>query len=219
LKDRGKSKNQEEMITKSYIDDIKTLLAQARQKAYIAVNHAMVEVYWQIGRRIVEEESQGAERTAYGEEVLVTLSKALTAEFGKGFSYANLKNFRQFYLTYPGEQFATHCVANLTWSHNRLIMRVQNDAARTYYLKEAAQQHWSVRELERNINTFSYERLLSSQNKQDAVQQSNPLEKWQPGDFIKDPYVFEFLGIPEPIKAKLEKSKKLLLGKVKDTKQ
>ncbi|MDR3047847.1 MAG: PDDEXK nuclease domain-containing protein [Bacteroidales bacterium] len=114
-----------ELNKQSYINDIKLLLAQARQKAYTAINHAMVEVYWKIGRRIVEEEQQGAQRATYGEEILQTLSKELMAEFGKGFSYANLRNFRQFYLTYPKEQICYTLCSKLTWSHNRLIMYIR----------------------------------------------------------------------------------------------
>jgi predicted nuclease of restriction endonuclease-like (RecB) superfamily len=189
------------MIAKNYINDIKLLLAQARQKAYTAINHAMVEVYWQIGRRIVEEELQGEQRATYGEEILQTLSKELTAEFGKGFSYANLKNFKQFYLIFPEDQISYALRSQLTWTHYRLIMRVQNELARQYYINECAEQQWSTRTLERNINTFYYERLLSSQNKQEAVQHSSTLEKQNPEDFIKDPYIYEFLKIPEPLNA------------------
>jgi hypothetical protein len=109
----------------------------------------MVEAYWLIGKRIVEQEQHGEERAVYGEGVLKELSKALTTEFGKGFSYSNLYNFRQFYLTYPEQnKFYTLC-RKLTWSHNRLIMRVENESTRAYYLNEAAQQSWSVRTLER----------------------------------------------------------------------
>lgn len=144
-----------------YITEIRLILEQARQKAYQAVNSAMVEAYWLIGKRIVEEEQEGKEKAEYGEAVLKKLSIALTTEFGKGFSYANLRNFRQFYLTYPNKEICYTVCSKLTWSHNRLIMRVEEDAARNYYLKEAAEQNWSVRVLERNINTSYYQRLLS----------------------------------------------------------
>ncbi len=185
----------------TYIAEIKTILAQARQKAYQAINTAMVEAYWLIGKRIVEEEQNGKERAEYGEAVLKNLSVALTEEFGKGFSYANLRNFRQFYLTYPDKEICYTVCSKLTWSHNRLIMRVESETARNYYLKEATEQNWSVRVLERNINTFYYQRLLSSQNKEEAIQHSTTLEKSTSSDFIKDPYVFEFLNIPQPINA------------------
>lgn len=180
----------------NYISDIKQILVQARRRSYSAINAAMVEAYWQIGKRIVEQEQHGENRAAYGEGILKELSKALTAEFGKGFSYANLRNFRQFYLTYPNKEICYTVCSKLTWSHNRLIMRVENPEARSYYLKETAEQGWSVRTLERNINTLYYQRLLSSQNKQDSI-----LEKQHPQDFIKDPFVFEFLNIPHPVTA------------------
>lgn len=185
----------------TYIEEIRGILAAARQNAYTAVNAAMVEAYWLIGKRIVEQEQHGEERAVYGEGILKELSKALTAEFGKGFSYSNLYNFRQFYLTYPEQnKFYTLC-RKLTWSHNRLIMRVENEGARTYYLNEATEQNWSVRTLERNINTFYYHRLLSSNDK--AINQANSkqLEKQRPEDFIKDPYIFEFLNIEQPATA------------------
>lgn len=185
----------------SYIDDIRRILADARKNAYSAINAAMVEAYWQIGKRIVEQEQNGENRAAYGQAILKELSKALTAEFGKGFSYSSMYNFRQFYLTYPDpEIFYTVC-RNLTWSHNRLIMRVEDSSARTYYLKEASEQAWSVRTLERNINTFYYQRLLSSQNRSEIAKPTEPLEKEQSRDFIKDPFVFEFLNLPQPASA------------------
>src|SRR5258708_2847578 len=127
----------------------------------------MVEAYWQIGKRIVEQE----------------------------------QNFRQFYMTYPDpEIFSTVC-RKLTWSHNKLIMRVEDPTARSYYLKESSEQGWSVRTLERNINTFYYQRLLSSRNNPETVQLTEPREKEQSRDFIKDPFVFEFLNLPQPASA------------------
>ncbi len=185
----------------SYIAEIKIILEQARQKAYQAINSAMVEAYWLIGKRIVEEEQNGKERAEYGEAVLKNLSVALTEEFGKGFSYANLRNFRQFYLTYPNKENCYALRSKLTWTHIRLIMRIENSEVREYYIKEASEQNWSSRVLERNINTFYYQRLLSSQNKGEALQHSTKLEKSSSADFIKDPYVFEFLNIPQPINA------------------
>lgn len=185
----------------TYIAEIKLILEQARQQAYQAVNTAMVEAYWLIGKRIVEEEQNGKEKAEYGEAVLKNLSVALTSEFGKGFSYANLRNFRQFFLTYPDKENCYTLCSKLTWSHNRLIMRIENEEERNYYLKETAEQNWSVRVLERNINTSYYQRLLSSQNKKEALQHSSTLEKHIKTDFIKDPYVFEFLNLPQPINA------------------
>lgn len=187
--------NKDNLTPSNYIDDIRTILQKARQKSYQAINSAMVEAYWLIGKRIVLQEQQGEKRATYGEFLLQELSKALTTEFGKGFSYANLRNFRQFYLTYGEDEICYTLCSKLTWSHNRLIMRVNDEDARLFYLKESAEQAWSVRQLERNINTMTYQRMLSvkTTNKES--------ETLRIEDFIKDPYVFEFLNIPEPKKA------------------
>lgn len=176
-------------------EDVRELLAQARQKAYAAVNFTMVEAYWQIGRRIVEEEQQGKGRAEYGDNLIRDLSRRLTSEFGRGFAVANLWNFRQFYLTFPEEKLYS-LRRELTWTHYRLIMRVDNHAAREYYIKEATEQNWSTRQLERNINTLYYERLLKSSGKKDVSPKVNRKES-QFSEFIKDPYVLEFLQIPE----------------------
>lgn len=146
-----------------FYSDIRQILQNARSRAYSEINRAMVEAYWLIGKRIVEEEQEGKARAEYGKKLLENLSKNLTREFGKGFSYANLRNFRQFYLIYPDEEIRYTLCSKLSWSHNRLIMRLENAKARNYYLSEAARQGWSVRQLQRNINTLYYERLLSSQ--------------------------------------------------------
>ncbi len=174
--------------------DIKSILEQARNKACSAVNAAMVEAYWLIGRRIVEEEQLGQHKAEYGARLLENLSKALCESFGKGFSYANLRNFRQFYLTYPDQAICYTVCSKLSWSHNRLIMRVDDPKARAYYLAEGVAQQWSVRQLERNIQTHSFQRLLSSQG---GDAEGNAVHGNTLGDFIKDPYVLEFLRLPE----------------------
>lgn len=178
------------------IEEIKTILAAARQKAATAVNFAMVEAYWLMGKRIVEEEQNGATRAQYGEGMINMLSRALAAEFGKGFSVANLRNFRQFYLVFQGTGIRYALRSELSWTHYRLLMRVENPQARAYYITQCAEQNWSSRTLERNMNSLYYERLLSSQQAPNAVAaQSNPQTIH---DFIKAPYVFEFLKIAEP---------------------
>lgn len=184
-----------ELQKNNYIHDIKTILTLARQKSYTAINTVMVEAYWKIGERIVLQEQQGQDRAKYGEAILKELSKALTQEFGKGFSYANIRNFRQFYKTYPDSEICYTLCSKLTWSHNRLIMRVENTNARKFYLEEAFNSNWSVRTLERNINTFYYQRLLSTQEK-DTIN-DDQTENISSKDFIKDPYVFEFLNIEQ----------------------
>jgi predicted nuclease of restriction endonuclease-like (RecB) superfamily len=151
----------------------------------------MVEAYWQIGKRIVEQEQEGSERAKYGEAILKELSINLTHDFGKGFSEPNLRNFRQFFLTYPDFQICYTLCSVLSWSHNRLIMRVENEEARKFYLTEAKNHSWSVRTLERNINTQYYQRLLSTNQVTNKEQESIH-------DYIKDPYIFEFLNIQEP---------------------
>lgn len=181
------------VIDKSFYNDIRTILQKARNKTYSAVNTAMVEAYWNIGKRIVEEEQKGKERADYGTHLIKNLSVELQEDFGKGFSVANLKNFRQFYLTFKDNKKSYTLCSRLSWSHIRLIMRMDNLKMREYYLKEAKSQEWSVRQLQRNINSHYYERLLSSPDKEEL----DTVEKENPRDFIKDPYVLEFLNLPE----------------------
>lgn len=172
--------------------DIKSILQQARGKARSAVNAAMVEAYWLIGRRIVEEEQRGQHKAEYGGRLIEDLSTALTTDFGKGFSYANLYNCRQFYLTFPEQEILYTACRELSWSHLRLIMRVDSRQAIDYYCREASEQNWTVRQLERNIKSQSFQRLLSSQASEATTPHASAhLE------FIKDPYVLEFLQLPE----------------------
>ena len=184
------------------VGDVRTLLSQARQATARAINTAMVTTYWMIGQRIVVEEQKGADRAAYGQQILQRLSAALEKEFGNGFSYANLRNMRQFYLTYPEEEICYTLCSKLSWSHNRLIMRVQDGNARHYYLTEAAQEGWSVRALERNIESHYYQRMLAAPGGEEkcnvALHNSNDAEAatLDVKSFVKDPYVLEFVGLP-----------------------
>jgi predicted nuclease of restriction endonuclease-like (RecB) superfamily len=216
--------------------EIKSILDDARKSAYRAVNFTMVLAYWEIGKRIVEEEQNGNKRAGYGEALLKELSEKLTAEFGKGFSVVGLKNYRQFYLAFsqhpkgsalrsesatseedtkssamrselqknkaeePQGLYEAHQLRKeLTWTHYRLLMRVENLEARNYYINETIAENWSSRALERQINSFYYERIVSSKHKEEvqaeAKANTGALTS-QPQDFIKDPYVLEFLDIP-----------------------
>jgi len=207
-----------------FYQSIADIIAQARRQSYCAVNSAMVEAYWQIGRMIVEEEQQGKERAEYGITLIKNLANRLTKDFGRGFSEQSLRNFRQFYLCFPirsaprseleqpianaadkeqldsSEAIRSAPRSELTWTHYRLLIRVQNPKARAYYLKEAAEQNWSSRALERQINSFYYERLLASREQEPVIdemrQQTAPLVD-RPEDFIKDPYVLEFLNLAD----------------------
>lgn len=179
--------------TTNIVQDVRTILQEARQLTARAINSTMVTAYWLIGKRIVVEEQQGQERAAYGEQILKKLSQELTAEFGNGFSYANLKNMRKFYKTYPNQKGYTLCT-QLSWSHNRLIMRVEDPVAREWYLQEAARENWSVRQLERNIQSFYYQRILSAN--QTTGQKTITKYASDTKEFIKDPYVLEFVGLP-----------------------
>lgn len=185
---------------KPLFNDIRAIIQQARQKTYTAMNFVMVEAYWHIGKRIVQEEQQGEARAEYGKKIVRDLSKQLSAEFGRGFKEANIWNFRQFYLIFQTEEKLYALRRELTWTHYRLIMRLDNPSARDYYMHEAAEQNWSTRALERQINSLYYERLLTSRDKAPVVeemQEKTASLGQTPQDFIKDPYVLEFLGIPD----------------------
>ena len=170
--------------------DIKNILEQARGKARSAVNAAMVEAYWRVGQRIVEEEQRGQHKAEDGTRLIEDLSTALTADLGKGFSYANRYNCRQFYLTFPDQ--AILYTVRVELYPLLLIMRVDSPQAIEYYCHEAREQTWTVRQLERNIKSRSFQRLLSTQ----ADQSSSPSASAHL-EFIKDPYVLEFLQLPE----------------------
>ena len=177
----------------NFYNEIKSILDKAKNKVYRAVNFAMVEAYWLIGKRIVEQQG-GAERAEYGSRLIKKLSERLTADYGKGFTVTNLKNMRLFYLTFQKGQTLSD---QLSWSHYCALIKVENPNAREFYLQETLKANYSVRQLQRQINTHFYERLLSSQNKSSVAAEIQTLEPKTPEDIIRDPYVLEFLGLDD----------------------
>ena len=155
----------------------------------------MLFAYWSIGQLIVENEQEGNENAEYGKATLENLSKKLTEDYGTGFSQRNLRNMRKFYLLF--QNWNTVC-ANLTWSHYRFLLRVENEKARQWYIEETIKEHWSSRQLDRQISTMYYERLLSSQDKSEVVAEAkDKLKDIIPEQFIKDPYVLEFIDLKD----------------------
>jgi len=174
---------------------IKETLLLSRNQAYSAVNFAMVQAYWQIGRIIVEHEQNGNARADYGKAVLQELSSRLTRDFGKGFSVRTLQQMKKFYVMFPNTNALR---SQLTWTHYRLLLSVENEQARQWYMDEAIASAWSSRQLERQISTLYYERLLASREqvpvRAEAAELTAPLAA---ENFIKDPYVLEFLNLKD----------------------
>ncbi len=183
---------------RNFVNGIKQLIEEARQKSYAAINAVMLDTYWHIGQRIVEQEQQGKSRADYGARLLSLLADELTAAYGKGFSTRNLWYYRQFYTLLPDWEKVNTRVQNLTWSHIRTLLRVTNKDARIWYLNEAARQTWSVRTLDRNISSQYYHRLLQSPRKEAVVAEMQSLTadyELDKLEFIKNPVVAEFLGL------------------------
>ena len=180
------------------VHEIGDLLAAARSNVARQVNNELLSTYWNIGRIIAEYEQTVPERADYGKQTLKELSKALTSEFGKGFSVSNIQFMRRFYQTYQIQQTAS---VKLSWSHYCELLSISDPDKRSFYEKEAVNSNWSVRELKRQIDSSLFERLLLSRgdvNKEQVLALSEKgAEIAEPADLIRDPYVFEFLGIPE----------------------
>ena len=172
-------------------------IEQARGQVRQAVNTAMVQSYWEIGRLIVEHEQQGNRRAEYGKQQLKQLSQQLTERLGKGFDVTNLRNMRQFYHAFPIRDAVR---LELSWTHYRTLLRIENAQARDWYLHEAINQSWSARALEGQISTLYYERLLASQEKSsvaaEAQQNTQPLAE-SAKDYLRDPYILDFLNLQD----------------------
>ena len=180
------------------VAEIKTVLDSARSNVARQVNSELLNTYWNIGRIISEHEQTVPERADYGKQTLKELARVLTAEFGKGFSRANLYNMRLFYMTYEKVQTVS---GQLSWSHYCELLSISDSDKRSFYEKEAVNSNWSVRELKRQIDSSLFERLLLSRgdaNKEQVLALAKKgIEIEEPADIIRDPYVFEFLGLPE----------------------
>lgn len=197
--------NSEELVVPlvPFVEEIREILLQARHKAYATTNLLMVEAYWKVGQRIVEEEQQGSQRAEYGAQLIRNLARVLGDDFGNGVSIANLKNFRQFYLAFPefGKSYTARSF--LSWSHWRLIMRVDGSEARAFYIHEVAERGLSTRDLGRAITTSTFQRLLSPPGGDGVGKWADP----KPQELVKDPYILEFLGLPngqDPSERELE---------------
>ena len=178
-------------IDKKFLEDVKTIINKGRSLAYAAIDSTMISTYWNIGRRIVEEEQKGSNRAAYGTKLLERLSEELTHEYGSGFSKRYLAYFRKFYLTIPDISILQTHLQNLRWSHIIEILRVDDEVARRWYLEIASEQVWSIKALKRNISTQYYERHYSqpqiAENKGAQVITKNT-------EILKTPFMGEFLG-------------------------
>lgn len=174
----------------SIIYEIKSIIKKAQSKAVSAVNSAMVFAYWEIGKRIVEEEQNGKEKANYGTFLLKELAQHLSVDLGKNFDERELRRIRQFYLTFPIRDTVR---PELSWSHYRLLIRIEKEDERMFYLKETIEQHWSTRKLDRNISTQFFQRIIANQNTRELNAKNKDESKL---DMIKNPYVLEFLDLP-----------------------
>ncbi len=177
------------------LHNLRDLIKNARQRALRAVDAVQVQTCWEIGRHIIEFEQGGATRAEYGTRLLQTLATALAAEFGRGFDTSNLRYMRLFYQAFPIRDALRH---ELSWTHYRTLLRVESDSARQWYMNEAAGQGWTTRSLERQISTLYYERLLATSDRTavESEARGNLAPSQTPRDFVRDPVMLEFLGLP-----------------------
>lgn len=180
-------------LSNNLISEIKTLIASAKQSAIRSVDHYRTLMYWRIGERIFNEEQQGKDRADYGNYLIKYLSEQLQPEYGSGFSYRNLHWYRQFYRTFP---IVNSLRSQLSWTHYRILLRIDNEDKREYYVAETVKNNWSVRQMERQINSQLFERLLLSNDKESVLAVArNEVIPTNPNEIIKDPLILEFLGL------------------------
>ena len=185
--------------TDDLLGDVRSIIEESQRFAYRAVNNALVRRNWLLGKRIAEEELRGEERAEYGNQVIKSLARALTREYGKGFTRTNLYHFTRFYKSFPEIFHAASGQSSLlSWTHYRILLQVANPETRTWYAREAAEQMWSVRTLQRNIDSQYHERMLLSQHpdkvKREMERITEPYQK-DKLEFVRNPVVAEFLGL------------------------
>ncbi len=186
------------MIPTGLVDDIKLIVERGLREAYRSVNTVSIMTYWNVGKRIVEEEQHGASRAEYGKQVLKDLAQELVPLYGSSYSERNLYSMRQFFLYFKDLEILNSRVQNLSWTHYRMLLRVPDENARYWYLREASEEMWSVRTLSRNIGSQYYYRLLQSPQKEKVIAEMQELTKpLQQGkdEIVKNPVVAEFLGL------------------------
>jgi predicted nuclease of restriction endonuclease-like (RecB) superfamily len=180
-------------LSQNLIHEIKSLIAKAKEGAIRSVDHHRTVMYWHIGERIFNEEQQGKDRADYGNYLIKYLSEQLQPEYGSGFSVRQLERYRQFYRTFP---IASTLRTQLSWSHYKLLLSIDNEDKREYYIAETAKNNWSVRQMERQINSQLFERLLLSNDKESVLAVArNEVVPTNPNEIIKDPLILEFLGL------------------------
>ncbi|MBP6385381.1 MAG: DUF1016 family protein [Pseudarcicella sp.] len=186
-----------EILSEQLINKISELLISAKTKVLQTVNHTMVLTYFEIGRMIVDEEQNGKHRADYGKKIIKSLSERLTKEFGKGFSQRNLEQIRQFYSVYSKTQTLS-AEFNISWSHYMKLMRIDDDYERKFYEIESFKNNWSLKELNRQYDSALFTRLALSKDKNEILELSLKGQVIvKPQDAIKDPYILEFIGLPE----------------------
>ena len=209
----AKQKNIPQEINSLY-DTISQIIEEARNTVYRSANFTMVQAYWNIGKAIVEEEQNGQERAEYGKELIKKLAQKLSKEHGKSFSERNLWYMKQFYQQWANMNALR---SELSWTHYRLLLRVENDQARQFYLQETIDCNWSTRTLERQIGNLYYDRMIMSKNtevvKAEATEKQIPQE---PQDIIKDPYVLEFLGLKDNTDFRESELEQAIIDKLHD---
>lgn len=203
-------------IEKLY-SEIKQLIEQGKSSAYRAVNFAMVQTYWEIGKLIVEDEQSGKERAEYGEALLKELSVRLTEQYGKSYSSRNLRHIRQFYRVFPKWNAVR---SELSWTHYRLLLKVEREDAKAFYIKETLECNWNTRTLERQINSLYFERMVMTAQKEGKqlvkAESEERKEEMQAGDIIKDPYVLDFLDLKSNAKFYEQELEQAIIDKLQD---